>query len=101
MCNDGNKSITSIKSFDKLATFNMITSNKLRGNDERIYKVNDISILKSTVIYGVNASGKSNLIEAIQFMRFSVLAPKGIPIKIKSLFVKIGKKTRIKSLHLK
>ncbi|MEG2507017.1 MAG: AAA family ATPase [Longicatena sp.] len=81
-------SIENFKSFDKLATFNMIASNKLRGNEERIYKINDISILKSAVIYGANASGKSNLIEALDFMRFSILSPKGIPLKTKNLFCK-------------
>lgn len=47
----------------------MIASNKLRNDKERIYDNQDINILKTAVIYGANASGKSNLIEAISFIK--------------------------------
>jgi len=38
---------------------------------------NDIDILKSAVIYGANASGKSNFIKALEF--FKILLKKGLP----------------------
>lgn len=62
-------SLENFKSFDKKAEFNMIASNKLRNDKERIYDNQDINILKTAVIYGANASGKSNLIEAISFIK--------------------------------
>ena len=36
---------------------------------ENIEKVADIEVLKSSVIYGANGSGKSNLIDAIAFVK--------------------------------
>ena len=36
-------------------------------------------LLKSAVVYGANASGKSNLINALQYMRGVVLASAALP----------------------
>ena len=81
-------SLENFKSFHKLTTFNMIASNKLRNNKERIGYKNGISILKSAVIYGANASGKSNLVEAFRFIRECVLSTDGIPVKSRYLYCK-------------
>lgn len=53
-------------SFDKMTEISMI-SGKTTRYPEHIIKTKDISVLKSAVIYGANASGKSNLIKAIDF----------------------------------
>lgn len=43
-------------------------------NDNLIQtQLNDLSLLKSLVIYGANSSGKSNLFKAIQFVRWFIL----------------------------
>lgn len=81
-------SLENFKSFQELTTFNMIASNKLRNNKERICHKNGISILKSAVIYGANASGKSNLVEAFRFIRECVLSSDGIPSKSRYLYCK-------------
>lgn len=48
---------------------------KTKLNDNNVFKVDDeLSLLKSAAIYGANASGKSNLIKAIGFMRWFVLS---------------------------
>ena len=66
------------RSFKDPVTFSMTVA-KLRAKNKEldannVFAVtNSISLLKSSVIYGANASGKSNLIKAIAFMRRFVL----------------------------
>ncbi len=79
--------IENFKSFDKLTSFNMIASNKLRNNKDRVFHADNVSILKSAVIYGANASGKSNLNEAFRFIQHCILSKK-IPLKSRQLYCK-------------
>jgi AAA15 family ATPase/GTPase len=44
-----------------------------RGDNIFQSPINDLSLLKSLVIYGANSSGKSNLFRAISFMKWLVL----------------------------
>lgn len=66
------------KSFKDKVTFSMVAAN-ITAQDKEMDQNNtfqvddDLTLLKSTVIYGANASGKSNLISAIRFMRQLVL----------------------------
>ena len=53
--------VQNFKSFNDLTAFSMVASNKLRKQKERLYESDTISLLKSTVIYGSNASGKSGV----------------------------------------
>lgn len=55
-------------SFDEKAEFSLI-ANKERRLPSHIVKGDGVNILKSSVIYGANASGKSNLVKAIDFSR--------------------------------
>jgi len=57
-------------SFGEKVTLSMVKTavHELPGNVTKLDE--DIALLKSAVIYGANASGKSNLIKAIMFMRF-------------------------------
>lgn len=80
--------VENFKSFDKMTVFNMIASNKLRGEKERIYNKDGIRILKSAVIYGANASGKSNLIDVFRFMRQCILSKEGFPLKTTQVYCK-------------
>jgi uncharacterized protein len=62
------------RSFKDPVTFSMVAANlvaKDRKLDENnVVAVNDkLSLLKSAAIYGANASGKSNLIKALGFMK--------------------------------
>lgn len=70
-------SIKNFKTFKDKATLSLIASNydKDTREDENIYfdKISGFRLLKSAVIYGANASGKSKLIEALTFMRYFVL----------------------------
>ena len=55
-------------SFNEKSEFSLI-ANKERRLSSHYYKGKGINILKSGVIYGANASGKSNFVKAIDFSR--------------------------------
>ncbi len=56
--------------------FSMIAG-KVRNKKEHIYDDGKNKLLKFAAVYGANASGKSNLVQAIEFMRHTVIA--GLP----------------------
>ena len=56
--------------------FSMIAG-KVRSKKEHIYDDGKVKLLKFAAVYGANASGKSNLVKAMQFMRHTVIA--GLP----------------------
>ncbi|MDM8537763.1 ATP-binding protein [Desulfobacterales bacterium HSG17] len=63
----------SVKNFLSIkdeVTFSLYASEEVKGHEKNnIIPVADQHILKTAVIYGANASGKSNLIKAMEFMR--------------------------------
>jgi uncharacterized protein len=61
------------KSFKDLTEFSMYATNIKELEDENVIENNNLKILKSTAIFGANASGKSNLIYALGFMKNFVL----------------------------
>ena len=65
-------SVNNFKSIKDTITFSMVTSSKDKdlGNSFNVGKFN---LLKSAVIYGANASGKSNFLKAMSFMGRMVL----------------------------
>lgn len=66
------------KSFKENVTFSMVAAN-LKSKDKSLDENNaftasgKLKLLKSAAVYGANASGKSNLIQALKFMRGFVL----------------------------
>lgn len=66
-------SVGNFLSFKEIASLNMVASTRKNDNDTNTFSDGKINYLKSCVIYGANASGKSNLIEAMSFMRRFVL----------------------------
>lgn len=72
-------SIGNYKSFMETMSFSMVAA-RLTAKDKRldkhhVFKVgNDLHLLKSAALYGANASGKSNFIDAIRFMKYFVLS---------------------------
>lgn len=59
------------KSIKEEITFSLLAS-KDTFNEQYLYDFNDIKVLKSSVIYGANGSGKSNFIDSILFMKLLV-----------------------------
>ncbi|HEY84361.1 MAG TPA: ATP-binding protein [Chloroflexi bacterium] len=71
-------SVGNFRSFKEVATFSMLAA-KLRAKNKELdannvfYLTDSLALLKSGAVYGANASGKSNLVQAIAFMRKFVL----------------------------
>lgn len=79
-------SVGNYLSFKDTVTFSMVASEveakNEKLNENNVFKVNEeLSLLKSAAIYGANASGKSNLIKALEFMQnFVINSSKGTQI---------------------
>ena len=58
-------SIENFKSFDSKTEFTMISSNKIRSHRDHKIEIKGTALLKYAVIYGANASGKTNLCSSI------------------------------------
>ncbi len=71
-------SVENFKSFDKKEELSMLSSSKIQGNKNHRMKIKQTNILKYGVVYGANASGKSNLVAAVAFIK-SVLM-EGLPV---------------------
>lgn len=72
------------KSFEKTTELTMVSSAKIRKNNEHKVTIKRVNLLKSAVVYGANASGKSNLVEILHFMKYCVI--KGIPLEAKQMY---------------
>jgi len=68
-------SMENFLSFKDLTTISLVAAKSFKEHKEsHIIEIgNTLNLLKSAVIYGNNASGKSNLIEAMSFMKATVL----------------------------
>ncbi len=64
----------------------MISSNKIRTNANHRLKIKSTQLLKYAVVYGANASGKTNLALFFKFFKDSVC--NGIPIEATQMFCK-------------
>ncbi|UFX83522.1 AAA family ATPase [Candidatus Absconditicoccus praedator] len=56
-------------SFKEATTFSMLADGKTKDLPENVFQHGKHKLLKTSVIYGPNASGKSNLLQAIKFAR--------------------------------
>lgn len=72
-------SIENFKSFDQKEELSMISSSKMQGNKSHRIKVKQTQLLKNAVVYGANASGKSNLVVAFNFIKATLLT--GLPVE--------------------
>lgn len=79
-------SVENFKSFDKATELTMISSNKIRTNASHRLKIKSTQLLKYGVVYGANASGKTNLVEVFRFFRECVR--RGIPMEATQMFCK-------------
>ena len=54
---------------DKKEELSMISSSKMQGNKNHRVKIKQTQLLKNAIVYGANASGKSNLVAAFAFIK--------------------------------
>lgn len=62
--------VNNFRSIKETTTFSMLTSSKDEGN---CFEARNYHLLQSAIVYGANASGKSNLLRAMAFMGRFVL----------------------------
>jgi len=60
------------KCFKDETKLSLVASQHIKENEENVIKSDKYNLLKTTVIYGPNASGKTKLLNAFQFMRLMV-----------------------------
>jgi AAA15 family ATPase/GTPase len=71
-------SVGNYRSFKEKVTFSMVAANLVAKdktlNENNVFEIDDdLKLLKSSAIYGANASGKSNLAKALHFMRWFMI----------------------------
>ena len=71
-------SVENFKSFDKREELSMVSSSKMQGNKDHKIKIKQINLLKNAVVYGANASGKSNLFRVFDFIKTTI--NDGLPV---------------------
>lgn len=87
-------SVNNFLSFEDETELTMIPSNKTRKKTEHKISVKSTPLLKYAVIYGANAAGKSNLVEAFRFIQYCVF--KAIPAQAITMFCKSKEANSIK-----
>lgn len=60
------------KSFNEMTKLEMVASPKLRMQREQLHATHSMSLLKKVAIYGANASGKSNFVDVLKFMKVCI-----------------------------
>lgn len=70
--------VENFRSFDSNENLSLLSSSKIQSKKEHRLRIKQTNILKHAVIYGANASGKTNLVEAIAFIKRVLM--EGLPI---------------------
>ena len=68
-----NFQIKNFCSYKMNAELSFVSNAKIKNNKDHEVKLKKINILKNCALYGANASGKSNIIKALSFMKKMVL----------------------------
>jgi len=70
-------SVSNYRSFDEEATLNMVASNKLADHKDHLIPIGATGkhLVRSSLIYGANASGKTNLVQAMLFAQQLIARP--------------------------
>ena len=88
-----NFSVSNFASFDNEQLFSM-EAGKSRSFSERLYTTKNLKILKFMAIYGANASGKSNLVSAIEFAKNLII--NSIPMDSANYYCRLNDSNRTK-----
>lgn len=68
-----NFQIKNFCSYKMNAELSFVSNAKIKNNKDHEVKLKKINVLKNCALYGANASGKSNIIKALSFMKKMVL----------------------------
>lgn len=73
-------SVSNFRSFSSEETLSLVASNRLSGShDEHAVPIpgSKEKVLRTAVLYGANGAGKSNLFNAVRYLRSVALGPRG------------------------
>jgi len=79
--------VENFKSFNERQELVMIPAKKLKTNKEHVIPLNKVSVLRNATIYGANASGKTNIIDAIRFAK--TVITKKIPMETSKMYCRV------------
>lgn len=82
-------SFQNFRSFKDAVTLDLVSSTKVQSLPDHVVRFRDMKVLKGAVVYGANASGKSNLFKALALVR-EVLVRGKLPASVGSSYCKIG-----------
>jgi len=85
-------SVENFKSFDQKEELSMVSSSKIQKNKDHRMKIKQTNLLKNAVIYGANASGKSNLVSAFAFIKTVLM--EGLPVDSVNYFCRNREENR-------
>jgi len=80
-------SVENYKSFNDRQELVMIPAKKHKTNKEHVIALNKVSVLRNATIYGANASGKTNIIDAIRFVKHVV--SKNVPMEASKMYCRV------------
>ena len=87
--------VENFKSFEDLSELSMIQSSKIQSHQNHKMNAKGVNLLKYAVVYGANAAGKSNLVEAINFMKFTLI--NSLPLESIKLFCRTKEENKNKA----
>ena len=65
-------SFQNFRSFKDAVTLDLVSSTKVQSLPDHVVRFRDMKVLKGAVVYGANASGKSNLFKALALVREAI-----------------------------
>ncbi|MFC9711044.1 ATP/GTP-binding protein [Paenibacillus sp. NPDC056933] len=80
-------SVENFKSFCDKQELTMIPAKKIKKNKEHVVSFDKVSLLRTATIYGANASGKSNLIEAMKFAKYVIT--NRVPLQANKMYCRV------------
>ena len=86
-------SVSNFLSFDDKQVLSL-DAGKARKHSDRIYTNRRLKLVKCQALFGANASGKSNLVAALQFMQDMV--DDGFPMGFSNKYYRLNKDNRLK-----
>jgi AAA15 family ATPase/GTPase len=80
-------SVENFKSFNDRQELVMIPAKRLKTNKEHVIQLNNVSVLRNATIYGANASGKTNIIQAMRIAKYVIT--KKIPMEASKMYCRV------------
>lgn len=85
-------SIENFKSFGDSTEFSMVSSSKIQKKPEHVTRTNGVKLLRFAALYGANAAGKTNLVDALRFVQQTLRS--GLPLNARNQYCKCSEANR-------